>query len=141
MRPARAALLPSRAITPSYLLHGADGRALEIRRDDDDTVAESLQAAKRNEGSLPPLEHVDELRLWNLSRDLLDLGLGGRCLHEDHISSGLRINMGPGDSARHALEGQGIRAGDEHEIGIAGCVAGGPELSAISAVGMIPLSS
>jgi hypothetical protein len=36
--------------------------------------------------------------------------------------------MGPGDSARHALEGQGIRAGDEHEIGIAGCVAGGPEL-------------
>jgi hypothetical protein len=93
-----------------HVVHGPDGRALQVRGNDDDLIAEVLQPGHRHEGRLASLEHVDQLGLGHAARDRLDLLHAHRRLDEDHIGARRRVGVRALHRRVEAFHGEGVGA-------------------------------
>jgi hypothetical protein len=107
---------------------GGQQRADRVEHEGEAQLGDAVERDGRGAAALGPVEHQRRDAL-ELVGDRDDVVLAGRGLDEQHVRARVGVRAGPGDRRVQPLDGGGVGAGDEHEVGVAPGGDGGADLA------------
>ncbi|MNS67725.1 hypothetical protein D3C72_1009860 [compost metagenome] len=107
-----------------------DGGALQVRRNDGQSITHGRQIGQRHQRRLAAVEHVDELQARQAFGDGADLRQRFRRFHEKHVGARLQVTLGARDSRIKPFDGDSVRARNDQRVGVAQCLPRDVDLAA-----------